>query len=117
MLEGDTLGEYLMYTYMKAINNVTVENYGVPAVHYYYADWEGCTLLALSLLEPEYTQIVTTPDIRLNDLDALIIMREFVRITKYIHSNGVCHGDVHMDNMMFRKNQGFIIGISIGSAI
>lgn len=116
MMEDDTLSEYLMYTHMKAINNETVEDYGIPAVHYYYADWEGCTLLALSLLEPQYTQLIETPGIRLSDLDMLIVMREFVRISKYIHGNGVCHGDMSVNNMMFRRNQGFVIG-RFGEAI
>lgn len=85
MLKGDPAAKYSMYTYMKSINNETVEDYGLPTVHYYYANLEGCTLLALTLLELQYTQFIQTPNIRLKDLDILIIIREFVRITKYLH--------------------------------
>lgn len=33
-----------------------------------------------------------------------------VRISKYMHSRGICHKDLHLGNLMFRGNKGFVIG-------
>lgn len=36
-----------------------------------------------------------------------------MRISKYIHSCGICHNDFHLQNMMFLGKKGFIIGTCI----
>lgn len=79
MLEGMEDNEYEIYTYMKAIDNSTVENYGIPAV-YYYGQWEGCTLIAITLLDSRFNQIFNNPLLERNDIDIFIICREYVSI-------------------------------------
>ncbi|XP_031628619.1 uncharacterized protein LOC116344287 [Contarinia nasturtii] len=106
----DIENEYAMYTYLGAINNSTVENYGIPTV-YYYGKWEDCSMIAITPLDPQFNQIEENPEKRssLTDVDIFIICREYVRISKFIHSRGVCHCDSHLGNIMFRGNKGFII--------
>lgn len=72
--KGHILNEYRMYSYLKAINNATVENYGIPAI-YYYGEWEDCTLLALTLLDSTFK---CNPDNSLRDIDIMITFREYV---------------------------------------
>lgn len=126
--------EYKMYTYLNAINNSDIEMCGIPSV-YYYGQWEDHILMAITLLDSPVTFPSEFDSI--NELDVLIIFREFVsrtkiaytsesqssliiylnllflmkvRISKYIHSRGVFQNDIKLENMMFRRNQGFIIG-------
>lgn len=122
--------EYEMYTYLDAINNASVEAYGIPSV-YYYGQWNDCYLMAITLLDTKSYKMYGPNGI--NHVDVLIVFREFVskfkvllmntiiknsnyhfylkvRITKYLHSHGVCHNDIKLDNIMFRNHQGFIIG-------
>lgn len=69
--------EYEMYSYLNAVNNESVEVYGIPAV-FYYGRWEDRNrekyhLLAITLLESEFAKIKNQKDI-----DLLILVREFV---------------------------------------
>lgn len=63
--------EYKMYTCLDAINNSKVEAFGIPAV-YYYGQWKGHTLMAITLLDTE------PPNHQLNEADILILFLEFV---------------------------------------
>lgn len=101
--------EYTMYTYLKAIENSTVETYGIPAV-YYYGEWKDYTLIGLTLLDPQFTEMANDSQSKKYYIDILIIFRELVMATKYMHSHGICHGDIKLDNIMFRKNRGFLFG-------
>lgn len=67
--------EYEAYTYLGAINNANVEKYGIPAV-YYYGKWEDYILMAITLLDSEYT--ARRFKRKLKDVDILILTREFV---------------------------------------
>lgn len=79
---GHILNEYRMYSYLKAINNATIEDYGIPAV-YYYGEWEDCYLLALTLLDSEF------PFSNLMTVDVLITLREYVSGTILSNSKGI----------------------------
>lgn len=68
----EVANEYKMYTYLNAINNSTVESYGVPAV-YYYGTWYDYILMAITLLDPKFNN-----NYRFYDVDILIVFREFV---------------------------------------
>lgn len=67
-----------MYTYLNAINNETVERYGIPSV-YYYGVWNNHYLMAITLLDSEFKRHADAG--KLNELDLLIICREFVSKT------------------------------------
>lgn len=71
--------EYKMYSYLNAINNSTIETYGIPSV-YYYGRWEGYILMAITLLDSPVKVSFKSDEI--NELDVLIIFREFVSRTK-----------------------------------
>lgn len=81
--KGHIVNEYRMYSYLKAINNATVEDYGIPAV-YYYGEWEDCYLLALTLLDSEFRY---NPGIVSKVLDVFITLREYVSRTILCESN------------------------------
>lgn len=100
--------EYELYTCLRAINNATVEEYGIPSV-YYYGHWNDHILMAITFLDTEI-KTKSLKNGQLNEADVLILFREFVRISKYIHGHGICHSDINEENIMFRKHQGFIIG-------
>lgn len=144
----DAAHEYVIYSYLNAINNTQVEVLGIPSV-YYYGRWNNCILLAITLLDSEFSAMTKKPKTKFNDFDILIIFREFVsnallnkfcvwnqwlgrimiikqsfdtfytwnflqvRITKYIHSRGICHMDTQIGNFMFREQKGFLIGKSV----
>ncbi|XP_031622978.1 uncharacterized protein LOC116340563 [Contarinia nasturtii] len=106
--------EYEIYSYLDAINNTAIESKGIPSV-YYFGEWEDYTLMAITLLDPVFTKKINAKDI--DETDILIISREFVRITKYIHSRGIHHNDIKYGNIMFRKHQCFIIDYNLASTM
>lgn len=63
--------EYEMYWYLDAVNNTDVEKNGIPAV-YYYGTWNDYMVMAITLLDS------VSDKHKLNDVDVLIIAREFV---------------------------------------
>lgn len=79
MLQSLTANEYDLYAYLKAIDNSTVENYGIPAV-YYYGVWNNCTMLAITLLQTPVSNIINAPGFRLTDVDTFILFREYVSL-------------------------------------
>lgn len=72
--------EYKMYTYLNAIDNEDVERYGIPSV-YYYDTWDDYILLAITLLDPAFTDRVRSfrPD-KLSTADILIVFKECVSL-------------------------------------
>lgn len=75
---NDRLGakyEYVIYSYLGAINNSAIEAYGIPSV-YYYGRWNGCYLLAITLLDSKFNERWKLRYV--NQVDILIISREFV---------------------------------------
>lgn len=124
--------EYAVYAYLNAFNKTDVQNsFGIPSV-YYFGLWNDHVLMAITLLDTDCRRKAIKNEI--NELDTIIIFREFVsetkvikiviliechflkvRITKYIHGHGVRHEDIKLDNIMFRGHQGFIIGIHFKS--
>lgn len=62
--------EFEVYTYLESINQTDKEAYGIPTV-YYYGRWEGCVLMAITLLDK-------LKNYQMNSMDILIIFREFV---------------------------------------
>lgn len=79
MMDEDIVNEYEMYTYLKAIDNETVESYGIPCV-YFYGEWENCTLIAITLLDSRFNEIYKAPQLRIKDIDIFIICRESVSL-------------------------------------
>lgn len=69
--------EFEMYSYMGAIDNSSVEDYGIPAVHY-YGKWEEFSMIAITPLDSKFDEIKTNGKIRMSDLDIFIILREYV---------------------------------------
>lgn len=67
--------EYKMYTYLNAINNSTVELYGIPTV-YYYGTWNEYTLTAITLFE--YSVLSEHVLRAMGEVDLFIILKEFV---------------------------------------
>lgn len=63
-----------MYSYLHAIDNVTVERYGIPAV-YYYAKWKNCTVMAITLCENSLSDRKVD---FVDPLNALIVFEQFV---------------------------------------
>lgn len=72
---ADAKHEYEIYSYLGAINNTNIENYGIPCI-YYYGQWEECQMIGMSLLNPEFN--IRYKSLKVNDLDVLILCREFV---------------------------------------
>lgn len=77
--ENFAIREYEMYTYLNAIDNETVEVYGIPSV-YYFGKWNNYVLMGISLLDTTSDRIFKTN--KINELDILIMFREFVSITE-----------------------------------
>lgn len=67
--------EFKIYSYLNAINNDTVEEYGVPAV-FYYGRWDDYILMAITLLDPEFNK--NFEDRLFDEADALIVIQQFV---------------------------------------
>lgn len=78
----DAEHEYEMYTYLNAINNTEIEAYGIPSVHY-YGQWNGCILIAITLLDPEFNKRFKVRDV--SEVDMLIMSREFVSKFLVLH--------------------------------
>lgn len=76
----DARHEYEIYSYLGAINNTKIEEYGLPCI-YYYGQWEECQMIGMSLLNPEFNK--QYKGLIVNDLDVLILCREFVSIFIY----------------------------------
>lgn len=70
--------EYKMYTYLHAINNELVEQYGIPTV-YYFGKWANFFLMAITLLDTSVKSIIGN----VNELDGLIMFRDFVSKIKF----------------------------------
>lgn len=81
---ADAEQEYEIYTCLGAIDDATVENFGIPAV-YYYSRWYGHVMIALTLLDPEFNS--KFEKCKLNDADIMILFREFVSFASIITSN------------------------------
>lgn len=79
MYEADARKEYEMYTYLKAIDNSDVEQYGIPAI-YYYGVWRGLAVMAMTLFDSEFGK--SMEEKKFEELDVLIMFREFV--SKYM---------------------------------
>lgn len=71
--------EYKIYTYLNALNNPGVQSYGIPTV-YYYGKWNKLIILAMTLLDSSFQKKIE--DGELNELDLMILFREFVSIQK-----------------------------------
>lgn len=71
--------EYRFYTYLDAINNTSVEAFGIPSV-YYFGQWNGYFLMAITFLETEL-ETKSMENGQLTDADVLIIFREFVSVS------------------------------------
>lgn len=76
--------EYAIYTYLDAINNTDVERYGIPSVHY-FGLWDDYVLMAITLLDANCMK--KSKNGQLNELDMIIIFREFVSKTKALPIN------------------------------
>lgn len=74
-IQGYADREYKMYTYLNAINNPEVENYGVPTI-YYYGTWNDHKMMAMTLLDFSIDYKFITK--KLTKIDLLIMLREFV---------------------------------------
>lgn len=77
--EQFAIREYQIYTHLNAINNETVEVYGVPCV-YYFGKATDYVLMATTLLDASSETIFKTK--KIDVLDVLIMFREFVSSTK-----------------------------------
>lgn len=68
--------EYEIYSYLHAIDNPKVELYGIPSV-YYYGIWnDEYIMMGITLLDSGLKK--TLKDGQLNELDLLIMCKEFV---------------------------------------
>lgn len=72
--------EYQMYTYLGAIQNSSVEAFGIPSV-YYYGQWQDLYLMAITLLDSQSYEMSGDDGI-VNQVDVLIVFREFVSRSK-----------------------------------
>ncbi|XP_031633974.1 uncharacterized protein LOC116347519 [Contarinia nasturtii] len=71
--KGDADSEYEMYKYLNAVQNPSVELYGIPNV-YYYDTWQDYKLMAITLLESNFLEKTNAT----NEVDLLIIFQQFV---------------------------------------
>lgn len=76
--ERSAINEYEIYTYLNAINNASVEMYGIPTV-YYFGKWNDYVLMAITLLDTKFDKIFASD--KIIELDVLIMFREFVSST------------------------------------
>lgn len=70
--------EYEMYTYLHAINNETVEAYGIPAIYYFGPCLNGnFIVMGMTLLDSAFQEQIKKG---FSEIDVLMIFREFVSI-------------------------------------
>lgn len=73
--------EYEMYTYLNAINNQSVEAFGIGAIYYFGSCLNGKYIVTgMTLLDPEFSEHIKSGE-QFTDIDILIIFREFVSQT------------------------------------
>lgn len=86
--------EYEIYTYLEAINNPDVEQYGIPSV-YYYGSYRNYTMMAITLFSNEFNFMFNT--FQFDIIDMFVTIQQFVSGTQcrsltkgYInHFNGI----------------------------
>lgn len=76
--------EYKIYTYLNAIDNRTIEWYGIPSIHY-YGRWNNFIMMAMNLFDSEFHK--RTKRGTITELDLLILFQEFVS-WKFYSGNG-----------------------------
>lgn len=130
--------DYDVYARLRAISNSNVERFGIANV-YYFAQWEGYYVMAMTLLDSYLDQKMAGH--AMNKLDIIIIAKQFVskisqnfgvhflrkkeniqtftplfnndskvKLLKYVHSCNVCLVDFRLERLMFRSNQIFMMG-------
>lgn len=67
--------EYRIYNYLNAIDNRTVERYGIPSIHY-YGRWDNFIMMAMNLFDSTFHKRVKNGTI--TPVDLLILFRGFV---------------------------------------
>lgn len=85
--------EYRIYSYLHAIDNPTVERFGIPAV-YYYGKWKDFIVIAITLCERGSLNDYCDDFDPENPLNNLIVFREFVSFTRQI-SHTISHFVIH----------------------
>lgn len=75
--------EYKMYIHLNAITNPNIEHYGTPGV-YYYGQWNDFVLMAITSLDNDFERKWKRRQV--NEVDILIIFREFVSLVPIIFS-------------------------------
>lgn len=75
--------EYEIYSYLHAIDNPTVELYGIPSV-YYYGTWGDFIMMGITLLDSGLKNAHRAGV--LNEADLLIVCKEFVSRKKELVS-------------------------------
>lgn len=71
--------EYEIYTYLGSLHVRSIESYGIPKV-YYFGQWEEYMMMGLTLLDFEFSKRANAglSSGQLNEVDILIVFREFV---------------------------------------
>lgn len=81
--------EYRIYSYLHAIDNSTVERFGIPTV-YYYGKWEDFIVIAITLCNRgSLNDYCDDFDLEI-PLNNLIVFRQFVSFTRpisHMHRN------------------------------
>lgn len=67
--------EYKIYSYLNAINNSTVEAYGIPSI-YYYGTWKDHVMMAMTLLDAPLDKKMKQQ--QLNEVDLMIVFQQVV---------------------------------------
>lgn len=71
--------EYQMYSYLGAINDTNVEQYGIPVIYYYgECSQTGLILMAISLLDQDIQDLTLSKQLFEHDVNILILLRNFV---------------------------------------
>lgn len=130
--------EFQIFRDLRAYRNSTVERFGFPVV-YYYNRWRNFVVTAMTKLDESLEEInevyyVLPIDAmilfrnfvsfsRIKGILSFIILLqcpvsnfpEFFRLmqiiqSKYMHSCGITHSDIHSENVMLRSYRSFLIG-------